>query len=51
MTVSYLFHTSQMTGSAQKCPNRGEKRDQKGAKGIKRGQKGKNGSNGAKIYI
>ena len=34
MTVSYLFHTSQMTESAQKCPNR-EKRDQKGKKGSK----------------
>ena len=41
MTVSYSFHTSQMTGTAQKCANRA-KSDQKASerpKGVKSDQK------------
>ena len=39
LLVFHIFHTSQMIGSAQKCPNRA-KRDQTGSIKAKQGQTG-----------
>ena len=50
LLVYHIFHTSQMTGSAQKGP-KCVKRDQNGSKGPKWVKRDQNGSKRAKIYI